>query len=938
MEGVMRINTFKLISCLLLLLVSFFMMSDNLHAQIKGKITGTVTDSNTGNFLPGANVMIKDTQFGSATGREGYYRIENVPPGTYTLTVSYIGYQDFETEVTVPAKGVVKQDIKLQISYVEMEEVVVEGLRQGQRKALSQQKTAPNIKNVMAQEEMERFPDMNTAEALQRIPGISVTRSLGEGRFVQLRGTEPRLTKITVNGEKIASPQDEERYIGLDVINASQLASIEVTKALTPDMDGDAIGGSVNLVTKSAFDYEGMNVKVDLGSGYSQLPEKPLFRGAVTYSNIYGKNKNFGLTLNANWYRNNIGSHSNEMDWDMQEDVNGNELPFALSDLRLYNYETNRDHLGLSGTFEYRNGKDHRWFLRGMFNQRDDVQTRNMVRVRVGKGDYLNATTVSKARLAFELQNRNEVQNISSFSGGGKHHFGEIDLDYTVSYSYAEEVKDDPGQYKSEWQLNEKVNLDLDLDDVDFPIYNITNLSQQYALDADNWEIDSQDYRETFTSNNDILASFNIKYPYLLSGLPAQLKAGGKLHFEEKDRDSQRWKYKWNGDEDIMMGQFAEDNIIENFLEDNYTFGPMIDVDKFEDFFNKYRAQDDGLREEVMLDDTDGTGGKYNAGEDVYAFYVMTTVNVGDLMILAGLRDEYTKTSYDGQELLYDDNGDFLNATPASKTNSYNNIFPNLHLKYKVSPRTNVRLAYTQGIARPNYFDLAPYRWVFPEDKEILMGNPELEPTTSINYDLMVEHYFRGIGVLSGGFFYKDMDKVAYPRIYRQEGGPFDEYWIEQPVNGGSAVLYGFELNWMQQFTFLPGALSGFGIFGNYTYVKSEAELEYRDWDILPGQAGDVGNLGLSFEKYGLTARLSMNYNSEYLYEVGKNEDYDRYTDEHLQVDFSASYRVIENLNLYIDLVNLTNEPRRDYYGIASRTRMNEYYSWWMRGGIKYSF
>lgn len=932
----MRSTSLKIMLVISILLLSCILMSDELQAQINGRVTGTVTDSKTGDFLPGANVMVQGTQFGSATDREGRYRIENVPPGTYTLTVSYIGYEDYATQVVVTAKGVITQNIQLKMSFVEMEEVVVEGIRQGQRKALTQQMTAPNIKNVMAQEEMQRFPDMNTAEALQRVPGITITRSLGEGRFIQLRGTEPRLTKVTVNGEKIASPQDEERYIGLDVINANQLAAIEVTKALTPDMDGDAIGGSVNLVTRSAFDSEEREIKIDLGSGYSNLPEKPLYRGAVSYSDILGEKKNFGLTLNANWYRNNIGSHSNEMDWVTAEDVNGNELPFALGDLRLYNYETNRDHLGLSGGLEYRLGNEHRWFVRGMFNQRDDVQTRNMVRVRVNKGSYLDATTISKARLGFELQDRNEVQNISSFVGGGVHHLGGVDLDYTVSYSYAEEVKENPGQYKSEWQLDEKVNLSMDLSDRDFPLYEITNLDPSYALDANNWQIDAQDYRETFTSNNDILASFNVSLPYTLSGLPAQLKTGAKLHLEEKDRDSKRWRYSWEGEDDIMMGPYAEKDPIENFLEDKYTFGPMIDIDKYEEFFKAYRGKENGLEEEIQLADTDGEGGKYVAGEDVYAFYAMTTLNIGDLMILAGIRDEYTKTSYDGSELLFDDNGDFLNSTPASEKNSYNNIFPNIHLRYKLTPRTNIRLAYTHGIARPNYFDLAPFRWVFPEDEEILMGNPELKPTTSVNYDFMAEHYFSGIGVLAGGVFYKDMDKVAYPRIYRQEGGTWDGYWIEQPINGGAAKLYGFEINWLQQFTFLPGILSGFGIFGNYTYVKSEAELEYRDWDVLPGQAGDVGNLGLSFEKFGLTARLSMNYNSAYLYEVGETEDYDRYTDDHLQLDFSAAYQVLDNMSIYLDMVNLTNEPRRDYFGVDTRPRMNEYYSWWMRGGIKY--
>ncbi|RMD91790.1 MAG: TonB-dependent receptor, partial [Calditrichaeota bacterium] len=182
----------------LMVLFTLVAIGQEVRAQLpSGRIVGRVTDASTGDFLPGANVILLGTNLGAASDRYGYYRIENVPVGNYRLQVKYIGYKDFETDVRVSDVGqTVKLDIALEVSAVEIGEVVVEGLREGQVKALTQQMNAPNIKNVLAREEMERFPDLNTAEVLQRIPGIAVQRSLGEGRFVNIRGTEPRLSNV----------------------------------------------------------------------------------------------------------------------------------------------------------------------------------------------------------------------------------------------------------------------------------------------------------------------------------------------------------------------------------------------------------------------------------------------------------------------------------------------------------------------------------------------------------------------------------------------------------------------------------------------------------------------------------------------------------------------------------------------------------------------
>jgi len=919
-------------------LAGFLLVTGSLFAQNQGRIIGLVMDASNGEYLPGANIVLVGTYLGASTMRDGDFVVENVPYGTYDLKVSYIGYKDLVQKVTVSeAQPVVKLVLKIQQTAVKGGEVTVVGFREGQMKALSQQMSAVNIKNVVSREEMEKFPDMNTADALKRVPGINIQRSLGEGRFVYLRGTEPRMTNITVDGQAIASPQDEERFIGLDVVNASQLAEIQVTKALTPDMDGDAIGGTINLVTRSAFDNRGQVLKLEGGSGYSNLPDDPLYRGSLTYSNLLGKKKNFGITVSGNWYRNNIGAHSDEFDWGNETDVVGNTIPFALQDLRFFNYNTQRNHTGFSSALEYRVNDNNRFFIRGNYNRRSDDQTRNMVRVRVSKGDYLNANTVSKARMAYEMQDRNEVQLITSVIGGAKHKFGKASLDYTVSYSYARETKDDPGQIKSEFQLDQKVNLQLDLANVDFPKYTITNLDAGYALDPSHWEIDNQDFRKTFTNNKKFLSDVNFKYAYNLSGYPGNLKLGSRIKVEKKSRDSQRWKYKWKGSQSIFMDQFADNSTIKDFLQGHYVFGPIENPDKFFPFFFQFRAQNDGLREQVRVDDSDGLGGKYDATEDIYAAYAMTTVNVDKLMILAGFRDEYTRTTYNGIQLNFDSNGDFLNSEPAKQKNNYNDFFPNVQLRYRLTPRANFRLAFTKGISRPNYFDLAPYRWVFPENSEIQEGNPNLGPTRSINYDVMFELYPKGVGILSGGFFYKHLTDVSYTRFFRQVGGAFDGFLVQQPVNGGNANLYGFEFAASQQFGFLPGFLSGFGFFGNYTHAISNAHLQFRQRSILPGQAGDVANLGLSYEKYGLTARLSWNYNGRILDQVGETSDFDRFIDNHYQLDFSSSYRIMEGLNVYLQMVNITNEPQREYFGIPSRPRLNEYYSWELRSGLKFT-
>ncbi|MGB5849781.1 MAG: TonB-dependent receptor, partial [Ignavibacteriaceae bacterium] len=375
---------------------------------------------------------------------------------------------------------------------------------------------------------------------------------------------------------------------------------------------------------------------------------------------------------------------------------------------------------------------------------------------------------------------------------------------------------------------------------------------------------------------------------------------------------------------------------ISDLLDGNYNFGPTIDVDKMESFFNANKDVD--FVGTFLNEDSDAA--TYDATEDIYAFYLMTTINFDNLMILAGVRDEISKTSYNGNEVVFSDTGTYVETNPLSAEKSHNHILPSLHLKYTVTPQTNIRAAFTSGLARPHYEQMVPFSVVLHEDEEIERGNPDLVPTTAYGFDLLGEHYFSGIGVISGGIFYKILEDITYPTVIEEVGGIYDGYEVTQPwqpKGADPATIFGFEVNWQQQLTFLPGFLDGFGIFANYTYTTSTADLPGREESTLPGQAGNTANFALSYQKAGFTGQFSLNYQDKFLFEVGEDEDHDNYYKDHIQLDFSANQEIIGGLSVYLHVVNLNNAPLIYYIGKEDRPIQREFYSWWLQAGIKWN-
>jgi TonB-dependent receptor len=388
------------------------------------------------------------------------------------------------------------------------------------------------------------------------------------------------------------------------------------------------------------------------------------------------------------------------------------------------------------------------------------------------------------------LKDREQNQNLYSLVAGGEHLLGNWGLDYAFAYSYADE--EEPDYYGSDFEMDDGADITLDLSNTDLPQYTITSLENGYEFDTDHFVLSEIEVENNKTSNRDITGLLNLKIPFLVGQNQSELKFGGKFLLKEKDQEIRSTLYSWEGEEDVLLTQLYGDFEDMNFMDGAYKIGKTQDPQKVRDFV-KANMNGDLVGEENLETNAED----YQAKEDVFAFYGQSTTYFDKFMLLFGARYEITKIEYTGYEVQWDVDGDYVGTTSATNSKNWNHILPDIHLKYEATPNTNIRAAFTSGLSRPNFYDLVPYKLVFHEDEEMEIGNPDLEPTTAYNFDLLAEHFFQGVGILSGGFFYKSLDKIIYPFTYEQpdDDPRYPAYQVFQSIQGETATLYGFEIN-----------------------------------------------------------------------------------------------------------------------------------------------
>lgn len=882
-------------------------------AQGSGGVAGRVIDEVTGNPLPGANVRVEGTSQTAETDRTGAFQILRVPAGAQTLVISYLGFTERKVEVDVKP-GVVAA-IETTLAPGIREAVTVSApLLEGQSRALNQQKESTNIQSIVSADQIGRFPDPNSAEAAQRIPGITIERDQGEGRYVQVRGTEARLNSMMINGERVPSPEGDIRSAALDVIPADLLDAIEVSKALTADMDADSIGGSVNLVTKGA--PEKTRVSLTAGFGYNRISEG----GIQNFNGTIGRRfseKRAGLLFSASYLNTDRGSEGFEPIYDDGD----------LDELDLRDYTINRKRWGVNPFFDYRFSPTSEIFIRGIYNKFDDQEYRRRVRYRLGNG-----------RIERELKDRFETQTISQIAGGGRQLLGNaFQIDYKFSFGYAEEAEPDRVDTTFE-QRNVVFNPNVSPTSINPD--NIQANPQNESIAASRFTDLVQE--NNFTSEKDYNIQVNGAMPFSpRSGFAGTFRFGFKNRNKRKLRDNEATIFE--------IPTSAQRPLLSTVLDSSFTQTSLLGslYPNFNSaFVDPVAARNLRTAAGVVSEkDFEGDTANYRVRENVLAFYGLAELHFGDkFMLLPGVRFERTNGKYKGYTVLFDDGGDYLSTNEVSLENTYNHILPSFHARYRFAKNTNFRAAYTRTLARPNYRDLTPFELIFEEDLEIERGNTSLVPTTSDNFDVMAEHYFGTASILSGGFFFKRLKNYIYPFTIEEDrvvAGTNETFQVLQPLNGDSATLYGIELAFQHRFTFLPKPLDGIGVYANYTYVTSDTTLPGESLSspgrrsILPGQAKNVANFALSYERFGFSGRGTLHYRDKFLSEVASTPANDIFFDKHMQFDLTMSQRLTKNLRVFAEFINLNNRPLRRYEGTKDRPVQQEFYKWWATFGLK---
>jgi TonB-dependent receptor len=910
-----------------------------LRADESGVIAGRVTDTGN-NSLPGARVHVDPRGLTVVTDAEGHFVVSSLPIGSYTVDISYVGFVGEKQPVSVERGGVATLAFKLRPQVTASEEITVTDSRpSGEAQALSRRQSAQNIVDVLPSEIITSLPNTNIADAVGRLPSVSLERDEGEGKYVQVRGTEPRLTNVTINGIHIPSPESGARNIKLDIIPSDLVGSIELNKTLSADQDGDAIGGSVNLVTKAAPDRPYYTFSTQ--GGYTDLlGGRELYQMNGTIGKRFGTDNRLGLVLGGTYDWNGRGINDIEPSPDASDlgDGRGPVPVYSALDVRDYRYQRSR--YGFAGGLDYRLDAGSNLFLRGLFSDFKNYGDRWAVSP--AAGDFVEQQgsrllTADNGSIERSVQDRRPHEQIYSVSAGGNHNLQPVILDYNVAFSHSQQNRLDERQ--ATFVGPDNVAYAVDTAPTNFPSFAVTNgvnINDPSAFLLDQYRIANER-----TASHDLAGAVNFTVPYQSGQNSGVFKLGGKVRDEHKTNLNQDQRFSIGPD--LTMTPFQDSFSDSSYYFNKYALGPVPSLDQVTTFV----TQNPG----VLVGDAAGDRSRddpndFTATERVYAAYLMNTIKLGRANLQTGVRLERTSASYTGNHVILDATGGYASTAPVSGDQGYTSVLPSVQLRYELDRDTNLRAAYGRGISRPNYGDLPPFIVENDKKNSVSAGNPNLKPTSSNNYDLLLEHYLPSVGVLSAGVFYKDLHDPIYPAVDSLlTSGPFAGFTQSQVTNGPQAHVSGIELTWQQHLSFLPGALSGFGVLANYTHTSSKAVVPGRaDTPTLVRTTPNAYNLGLTFDRGPFSARAALTYNDatlfEYNYQDGaaggiKGPLGDVYLYPHTQLDAQASYRLNSGLQVFASLLNGNNEVFGFYTGSPQYVLQREFYGWSGSFGVK---
>jgi len=859
-------------------------------------ISGYVLDKDTKEPLIGATVLLIGTNHYAIVSVDGSYSIKNLPEGEYRVEVSFVGYDKINETIAVNGASL-KKDFMLEFGSSGLSEIIVSGnmISGSEMQARSLERNAANTLNIISKRAIELSPDITVANIVQRVSGLSVERNAsGDPQHAIVRGMDKRYNYTLINGVKIPSPDNKNRFIPLDIFPAQLLERLEVSKSLTPLMEGDAIGGAVNLVMKNA--PEEFMLEGDIQLGYNQIN---LDRGFYSYDrsdvNRQSPYEQFGRTYDADV---SDFSTSNMMQRKFTP------LPDILGSVT-YGDRFFNDRLGLmlGGSFQNSfRGSDSNWYRADVDNFGSGRPTLSRLQERVSSTQQQRAALHSKLDYVI---NRDHKINL-----------------YLGNY------------YLNDFRVREMLDTDVDGRNYDFQSGNgilshITRFTSRYQ------NIQTATLGGEHTFGERLTADWSGVYSMAKNEVPDDglfIRNGELINFVQQPqnierRNSRRWER--NTDKDITgyLNFSFDPNLVNQHTR--IQFGGMYRDKVRDSFFNRYifdptrpAFQEQGVHwntfEDVtwqLLNPRGGTSDPLNfeSYEKITAGYINTKWDILRTEINAGVRVEHTDQGYTLRVASQTVNPD--------SSQTYIDFLPSVSFRHRLSDKMNLRGSYYKALSRPGFHEIVPYR-MSEDDGFDERGNPNLKRVRAHNYDVRWEYFPTLAEQILIGAFVKDIRDPIEFALARTNifSGPLSL----QPVNFGNALNFGIEADFIRYFNRI-------GLRFNYTYTNSQittSKIERRRENpndetsqliqtnvdqtrSLQGQADHIGNLSLMYKDNarGLDAQLSAVYTGERIEFVSPFLNNDHWSRPITQLDFSLDKKIGRSITAFVRVNNILDAP-----------------------------
>jgi TonB-dependent receptor len=853
-------------------------------ALAQAPVSGTVTNSATGATLEGARVVLKGTSIETSTDSQGIYRFESVPPGSAVVLVTYTGLAPAESTVNVVGTAPVKLDVGLTADIYKMSSFVVGSEREGNAKAITLQRRAEGVKSVVSADAFGGIAG-NPADIVMRLPGVEGESVGGDNRYLRIRGLSQNLSTITQDGNRIADAASggATREFQFQTVGSDSIERIEVTKSPTPDMDGDSIGGAVNLVSKSAFDSSPeRRIRGSVGAIWRAADPRDKVRPNANLSDSEVFGGRLGVNINLA-YR----PHGSIIDVSTQ---GFEQLPLTAQPAPAYQYlltvqdfNNVRTRSGAGVKLDYKLNDQIRFFVNWQFNKHIEHTDNSQVTWQTGQtvatqdaaGNFTNAggilpgytdnmtrvRAVPTSTVAIVSQSAYKDGKTATLNAGGVHRYSTVNLDYDVYGSRS----------KAYYAGNN--DFTFTAKNIGFTIIRNNPLFPDIVQTAGADWTKLESYTDNLYSSARMVgwdnyqgAAINLKKSFR-TPVPAFIKTGYRLRAQDRYLDNTPYRTVYVGPDGVMGPNPATGRNDDNLAQFGQMNRPFPDtelkrygtvpfpafqaVGRPNDIDHFIAANPTYFQQQVANDLQAALTNNQQFRETINAAYVMGNVQLGRFGILAGVRVEDTDTKGTGALQVITPEEKARRAAWGSapltdaeirrrtqeefgrrqtRRGEYRTVLPGVHLRYNVSQNLQARFSYAENIGRPGIGQLIPRTTVNYDNQTVSSSNPSLEPQTARNYDLSMEYYFEPAGMFTAGVFQKEIKKFIYNAPGRVIGsgadngfgGDYSGYTYTTQENGGFAKVKGLELGYNQQFTFLPGLLKGLGAYANLTRMQAE--------------------------------------------------------------------------------------------------------------------